>query len=87
MSEEMGDGAYEAMLAEIMQDARVLPVMRVGSLSESFGYWRTRDGRVLEIAKMSTLHIDNAIRYFVRAKWGKHEKIDELRTELARRNK
>jgi hypothetical protein len=36
---------------------------------------------------MSTLHIGNAIRYFDRAGWSEHEKIGELRAELARRSK
>ena len=76
-TEEMSEGAYQAMFAEY--DAIDTP----GSLNEEAGHWRCRDGRVLEIKSMSTKHLENAIRYFVRAGWSEHWKIVELREELA----
>lgn len=49
------------------------------------GYWRVRGGALLEIAKMSTEHLKNAINYFERNDGGRSAKIEELRTELAGR--
>ena len=48
-------------------------------------YWRTRDGKVLEIKKMSATHIANAVAFFERHGWGEYGKILELRHELERR--
>ena len=93
-AEDMSEGEYQAMFDDVFYDVLessfslnapaypwIFPPMA------PTGIWKTRDGRVLEIAKMSTLHIGNAIRYFDRAGWSEHEKIGELRAELARRSK
>jgi hypothetical protein len=78
-AEDMSEGEYQAMCD--WEPSSETP----GSLNELAGYWRTRDGRVLEIAKMSRAHLVNAIRFFDRAGWGDHWKIRELCEELARR--
>ena len=75
---EMSEGEYQAMCD---WEPSGVP----GSLNERDGYWRTRDGRVLEIAKMSDAHLGNAIRLFERSGWGEHPKIQELREELRKR--
>lgn len=80
---DMSEGEYQAMFDDVFYDV----LESSFSLNAPTGIWKTRDGRVLEIAKMSTLHIGNAIRYFDRAGWSEHEKIGELRAELARRSK
>jgi hypothetical protein len=49
------------------------------------GYWRTRDGHVIEIAKMTTAHLDNSIKYFERRGLGDISKIRELRKERKKR--
>ena len=49
------------------------------------GYWRVRGGALLEIAKMSTEHLKNAIAFFERNDGGRGKKIKELRAELGRR--
>ncbi len=56
-------------------------------LEMSPGYWRTRDGQVLEIKSMSATHIANAVALFERSGWPEHDKIRELRAELNRRAK
>ena len=78
-SDGMSEGAYEAMFDEQYADLCLPPAC----LSEEPGYWRTRDKRVLKIAEMSTVHLKNAIRIFVA--WNTHDKIVELREELAGR--
>lgn len=79
-SEDMSEGEYQA--ATYYED----PVGD-GSLNAPVGQWRTRDGRLLPIATMETKHLENAILYFTRAGWSTHEKIGELREELARRSR
>jgi len=53
-------------------------------LSESRGWWRTSDGRVLRIAEMGDEHLKNVIRLF-EAGWGEHPKVLELKDERTRR--
>jgi len=77
-AEEMSEGAYQAMYSCYEPDT-------ASSLDERVGHWRTRDGRVLAIAEMEIGHLENAIRFFARAGWGDHPKIEELRGEILRR--
>ena len=74
----MSEGEYQAM-------CDWEPTESGGSLNERDGYWRTRDGRVLEITGMTSKHLKSAVSLFDRAGWGDHSKIRELREELARR--
>lgn len=62
-----------------------LPQWSPPSLREPAGYWRTKDDRVLPIATMETAHLKSAIALFIRFGYGDHEKVRELRRELARR--
>jgi len=78
----MGEHARDARDFELRQ--REVPPP---SLAEKYGFWRTRDGRVIEIAKMADKHIESAIALFTRAGWGDHSKIQELRSERKRRGK
>jgi hypothetical protein len=55
------------------------------SLHEAYGHWRTQDDRVLPIAEMDTGHLKNAVALFAKFGYGDHPKLDELRSELARR--
>jgi hypothetical protein len=78
-ADDMSEGEYQAMCDEATEELLRSP----SSLNESYGRWRTRDGRVLKIVDMSTDHLVNAIRYF--AEWNDHSKILELREELRAR--
>ena len=80
-ADDMSEGEYQAAFASYEES------VSDGSLNVPVGQWRTRDGRVLPIAKMETKHLENAILYFTRVGWSTHEKIGELREELARRSR
>jgi len=51
------------------------------------GFWRTREGTVIEILTMTDAHLANAVRYCENEGVGKHPKVTELRVEQRRRQK
>lgn len=75
------DAIYESSAHHPLLDEESPP----SSLNAPIGKWRVRGGALLEISKMSTEHLRNAIRFFTRAGRGDHAKIQELWEELARR--
>jgi len=79
----MGEYEYQYALCNDPDEFHELKALP--TLDAPVGKWRVRSGAVLEIAKMSAEHLQNAINLFTRAGWGEHTKIDELREELARR--
>lgn len=74
------DDVADAVYHDELNDKIWLPPL---SLGEKIGFWRTRYGKVLKIAEMSTAHLGNAIYFF--DEWNDHPKIRELREELAKR--
>jgi len=83
-SEDMSEGEYQYQLALCdnagQEDMEPLP-------ETPNGYWRVRSGATLEICKMSTEHLKNAIEYFTKIGKSNHMKILELCLELDRRTK
>jgi hypothetical protein len=79
-SDDMSEGTYQAM-CDWEAESDLAPL----SLSESRGWWRTRDGRVLRIVEMEDEHLENAIGLFELAGWGEHPKVLELKDERTRR--
>lgn len=80
---EMSEGEYQyqyGLCNEPPDDCEPPPPLEM-----SPGYWRTRNGQVLEIKDLTAEHLINAVAFFERSGWSEHEKIRELRTELAAR--
>jgi hypothetical protein len=77
----MGEGRYHEMYDCDFGSQSVTPA----SLHAKPGYWRVRDGALLKITDMTVSHLDNAIKLFERAGFGKFAKIQELRAERAKR--
>lgn len=82
--EGMSEGEYQAMYADPDDPDDCGPPR---SLGERSGYWRKRDGPVIEVSAMTTRHLLSAVALFDRAGWGDHPKIRELREEIARRGR
>lgn len=75
-------GEYEYMYALCNDPYEFREEAPPSSLSAPVGKWRVRGGAELEISKMTVEHLQNAIRFFTRAGWGDHAKIQELWEEL-----
>jgi len=75
-SSDMSEGEY--------QEVYDYPDYDEYTVTSAIGYWRKRDGNVIEIVSMTDAHLDNAIKYF---RGVDHPKIDELHAERARRGR
>jgi len=80
--EDMSEGEYQYQVA-LCESAGLEDIEPVPPPAP-VGYWRVRGGALLEIVKMSTEHLKNAINYSERNR-SVSAKIDELREELGRR--
>jgi hypothetical protein len=91
--EDMSEGEYQYQMAlcdaagneDAIYESSSLHPLEEPLSPVPEGFWRVRGGALLEIAKMSTEHLKNAINYFERNDGGRHSKIEELRAELERR--
>ncbi len=79
----MSEGEYQYQMA-LCESAGLENIEYPPNAPE--GHWRVRGGALLEIAKMTTEHLKNAIAYFERTGGGSSEKIEELRAELGGRS-
>ena len=77
MSDESERMEMEAMDAydEAMGEWSTVPI----------GFWRVRNGRLIEIRIMTDTHIANAIQYCKTEGVGGHPKVMELKAEQRRR--
>jgi hypothetical protein len=77
--------ALDAEYDDHLTEGRELGEWSPPSLAAPYGQWQTQDGRTLSIAEMADRHLQNAISLFSKFGYGDHDKIQEMRRELAQR--
>jgi hypothetical protein len=82
VTDGMSESEYERQYALCNDVRRDDDYERVTAPKAPAGYWRVRGGALLEIRKMTTDHLKNAINLFTNIGHGDHAKIKELREEL-----